>query len=667
MADVNVKITATDRASTTINAVGKSMASLGKTAGATQAALSAFATGGLAGISGKLGALSHSLGGLAGQFGLMIGAGGIGGLTAGIVQLLPQALALSNSFVGWATGIDAITAAYDELDPKLKQHLQTMMEIEHQNELMRTVGSARAEIALRHIQLETLALEAERQKREEALAETRKWFALFFAGMPLVAKAWESVTGNVKKHEEALADVNQRLEQMRGKAEGAVINLAGEKADEAAKRAKEQQAIFEKGVKTQQEINELGRKRLEYSLGTGVSEEAIESGLKKQAETAQKIVQSYKERLNIQKEIDQLGRARLEKSLGTGVTEETIEAGLEKNAATAKQIIKDRQDQLKNEHDLFVKLNDQRDQATEKQRQQWEHMLDTIREGAGQIFDALLIKGQSVFASLANFAQGVLQTMLRNVFQNAVAGLMTAGSGGISRILGGGGGAGGAGGLGGAAASFAGMGIPFLGKLGGGGGGAQLQKIITGPGGGKLGGFAGFAGSKLGAGLTAGGLFAGTALASDAFRRGSAMEGLAGGALAGASIGTMIAPGVGTAIGAGVGAIAGLITGLFGGGAKRRAEEAAKRAAAQEAQKFGAPETVTRFGIAGGAGYSVETDLTGSVRGIGVTPTVIVNVNNQMIDARHAREAGEVIGQEISRQLLSGGSLLADNVAWSAS
>jgi hypothetical protein len=664
MADVNVKITATDRASTTINTVGKSMATLGKTAGATQAALSAFASGGLAGVTGKLGALANSLGGVAGQFGLMIGAGGIGGLTAGIVQLLPQALALSNSFLGWATGIDAITAAYDELDPKLKQHLETMKEIEHQNELMRTVGSARAEIALRHIQLETLALEGEQQARERALLETKKWYALVFAGLPLVAKAWESVTGNVKKHEEALDEVNRRLEQMRGKAQGAVINLAGEKSDEAAKRAKEQQAIFEQGVKTQKEINELGRKRLEYSLGTGVSEEAIESGLKKQAETAQKIVQSYKERLNIQKEIDQLGRARLEKSLGTGVTEETIEAGLEKNAATAQKIIKDRQDQLKNEHDLFLKLNDARDQATEKQRQQWEHMLDTIREGAGRIFDAMLTKGQSVFASLANFAQGVLQTMLRNVFQNAVAGLMQAGSGGISRILGGGGGAGGAGG---AAASFAGMGIPFLGKLGGGGGGAQLQKIITGPGGGKVGGFSGFAGSAAGSALTAGGLFAGTALASDAFRRGSAIEGLAGGALAGASIGTMIAPGIGTAIGAGVGAIAGLITGLFGGGAQRRAEEAAKRAAAQEAQKFGAPEAITRFGIAGGAGYSVETDLTGSIRGIGVTPTVIVNVQNNMIDARHAREAGEVIGQEVSRQLLQGGSLLSDNVAWAAS
>ena len=142
-------------------------------------------------------------------------------------------------------------------------------------------------------------------------------------------------------------------------------------------------------------------------------------------------------------------------------------------------------------------------------------------------------------------------------------------------------------------------------------------------------------------------------------------RGLAGGAMAGASIGTMIAPGIGTAIGAGVGAIAGLVTGLFGGGAKRRAEEAARRAALLEQQKFGAPETITRYALAGEVG-AIETDLTGQVRGIGRVPTVIVNVSNQMIDARHAREAGDVIGQEVSRQILSGGGYLADNIAWAA-
>src|SRR4029453_5924601 len=95
---------------------------------------------------------------------------------------------------------------------------------------------------------------------------------------------------------------------------------------------------------------------------------------------------------------------------------------------------------------------------------------------------------------------------------------------------------------------------------------------------GNIVGKTGFASSAAGSSLIAGGALVGQMLAMDAFRRGSAVEGLAGGAMAGASIGTMIAPGIGTAIGAGVGAIAGLVSGLFGGGAQRRAEEAAKRA-----------------------------------------------------------------------------------------
>src|SRR4030095_2016155 len=179
---------------------------------------------------------------------------------------------------------------------------------------------------------------------------------------------------------------------------------------------------------------------------------------------------------------------------------------------------------------------------------------------------------------------------------------------------------------------------------------------------------AGFAASAGGAALLGGGAIAGQMLAMDAFRRGSAIEGLAGGAMAGASIGTMIAPGGGTAIGAGVGAIAGLVTRLVRGGAQRRAEEAAKRAAMIEANQFAAPETITRYGVWGAPGeFAVEPDLTGRIRGIGRVPTVVVNVENNMIDARHAREAGEVIAGEVSRQILAGGSYLADNIGWAAS
>src|SRR4029434_1458880 len=89
MADLKINITAQDKATPTISAVGKSMAGLGKTAGVLQSSFAAFATGGLPAVTNQLGALSAGIGGLTGQLGLMIGAGGIGGLAARGGQLLP--------------------------------------------------------------------------------------------------------------------------------------------------------------------------------------------------------------------------------------------------------------------------------------------------------------------------------------------------------------------------------------------------------------------------------------------------------------------------------------------------------------------------------------------------------------------------------------------------
>ena len=68
----------------------------------------------------------------------------------------------------------------------------------------------------------------------------------------------------------------------------------------------------------------------------------------------------------------------------------------------------------------FRKIDAMNERRADEQRRQWEHMLDSIREGAGRVFDAMLTKGESVFSSLAKFAEGILQTMLRNVFQNAI-------------------------------------------------------------------------------------------------------------------------------------------------------------------------------------------------------------------------------------------------------
>jgi hypothetical protein len=648
MADLRVNIIATDRASPSINKVGQAVTGLAQQFGA---------------LSGGLGRLSTQLGGL-------IGAGGMAGIGAAIAGLILNIDKLEDEFVDWAVGIGKVREEYEKLGPVLERHLKQVTAVRNQTALLRLEGSARVVLERAQKEKEVNDLERQIEIRERRRATLQAEVQKLSAGTGLVPGAGfipglfprlEASREELKKTEEELGALRNELR---------LANEQGVQLDETLKLEKTKE-----GKKSIEELNKALEKLAEQNYKNMLQiQEAVDLEQKLFVDWAKDLLEISRDTAKVQAEINQLGLARLEKSLGTGVTEEAIEGGLEKNAATAKKIIKEYNDGLEEQQRLFIKLNDARDRQAEQNRQQWERMLDTIREGAGRVFDAMLTKGQSVFASLANFAQGVLQTMLRNVFQNAMQTLVT-GTGGLARLFSGGGqgganlqnmiAGGGGGGAGGAVAGLAGLGIPFLSKLRVGGGGAQLQQRLN-PGG-QLAGVAGFAGSKLGAGLTAGGLFAGTALASDAFRRGSAIEGLAGGAMAGASIGTMIAPGIGTAIGAGVGAIAGLITGLFGGGAKRRAEEAAKRAAAQEAQKFAAPETITRFGIAGGAGYSVETDLTGNIRGIGKTPTVIVNVQNNMIDARHAREAGEVIGQEVSRQILQGGSYLGDNIAWAAS
>src|SRR4029453_18954945 len=262
MADLKINITAQDKATPTINAVGKSMASLGKTAGAAQSTLQAFATGGLPAVTHQLGALSAGIGGLAGQLGLMIGAGGIGGLTAGVVQLLPQMVRLGDQFFGWATGIDSIAAAYDDLDPKLKQHLERMEEIQRQNILMGTTGSERARLEQTFVKQQIARLEKERDVREKAVLETKKWLAVTFAGIPLASVLYEKLTGRLKKQEEALTDVNNRLAQTQLLAEGAGKNLGLEEAEEGKKRLEKLREEAEKFNRIIKEINREGERRV---------------------------------------------------------------------------------------------------------------------------------------------------------------------------------------------------------------------------------------------------------------------------------------------------------------------------------------------------------------------------------------------------------------------
>jgi hypothetical protein len=667
--EVNIKITATDKASPTIKAVGKELSNFGKGVGTVQQALNTFAVGTLPAATGAMGNFSSGIAQLTGKLGVLIGTGGMAGLAAAALTLGAHLEDLKNDFADWVTGMGDAGEGLDKLDEKTLNYIKTLKGLQNQLELVNLTGVARTAAEFGQKQREVADLQQKVDERTLAIArlealrkEQAKGFGI--SGVGYITPGLKATEESLKRAKEELADFTRLLGI--AKTEGAIAakTLSSEEAAEAQKQLKKQiedgnQSLKERAQLLEKLADENYRNMLQ--IFSAVAEEQ-----KLTEEWTKDIAEARRDTVKLQAEIAEVGRTALEKSLGTGVTLDAIERGLQKNADTAKKIIADYNKGLEEQQDIWLKLERQRENVFEKQQQQYERMIDTIREGAGRVFDAMLTKGESVFSSLAKFAEGVLQTMLRNVFQNAMQALVT-GTGGLQNILGIGGGRQGGANLQnmiGGGVSAAG-GIGGLGRLfgfGGGGGGAQLQNRLN-PGG-RLGGFAG---SAAGSALTAGGAIAGQMVMMDAFKRGSALEGLAGGAMAGASIGTMIAPGIGTAIGAGVGAIAGLVTGLFGGGAQRRAEEAAKRAAMIEANQFAAPETITRYGTWGGPGeFAVEPDLTGQIRGIGRVPTVVVNVENNMIDARHAREAGEVIGQAVSQQILAGGSYLADNIAWAA-
>jgi hypothetical protein len=655
MAELNVKITAQDQASPTLKAVGKELTNFGKGVGTVQTSLAAFATGTLPAATGALGTFSSGLAQVFGKMGALIGTGGMAGLAAAAVTLGVNLEDLKTGFADWVTGMDDAIEGLDKLDPKTQAYIQTLKGLQKQLALANLAGVERAAAEFGLKQKEVSDLERQVEERTRALArleELRKVQAkgIGISGIGYVFPGLKQTEESIKNVTEQLADLTRQLGIARTEGAIAVKTLGGEEAKEAKKLLEEQAKEAEKFAKALREINREGERR------------------KAMAELP---VMRESEFLMAKQPLPTILTPEQIQKTTEGITEGLQDAafkGMQTTRKTTDEIFQYYTDQgIKAQK----KIEDMREDAWREQKQQYEKMIDGIRDGAGRVFDAMLTKGESVFKSLANFAEGVLQTMLRNIFQNAVQALVTANAG-LMKLFAGAGGAGGGGAgaiAGGSMAALGGL-IPFFNRGGGGagaGGYAQSGGITYIPGGGGA-APKGFATGAAGSALMGGGALAGQMLAMDAFRRGSAIEGLAGGALAGASIGTMIAPGVGTAIGAGVGAIAGLITGLFGGGAKRRAEEAAKRAAMLEAGQFAAPETISRFGIWGAPGeYAVETDLTGQIRGIGKQPQVNNVINVQLIDARHAREAGEVIGQVVSQQILAGGGLLSDNIQWAAS
>jgi hypothetical protein len=759
MAEVNIKITAQDKASATINSVSKSLGGFGKQVGTVQQAVNALATGSIPGLSSSLSSLTRMISGSIGPWGLLAGAAAAAGgamVTMAVdaanaaeelenmsamtglassdleaLQKISQDAGLGTANLATSIGnlnrqlasgeggefarvLSALGGSIRDNSGEVKDAITVLDEM---RSALLAIGSPtlRAQLANAGLgkslrELIPLLLNSDKSLREQIEA------------MKDSGRVMDEVTQkNMKKLDKALDEAAADWDKLKNKIVGATVAfLDFFKVSEAPPPSMSLRELLEKmpgapgapgksplEIQAEQEARARAiasgatGKELELKLKIEDAEERMKKVHgEKQIPIAEEIA-SYKQQLELiqeqnkaleeqKKKIEEIDRAlsrRFEQTPGELPTPPVPIAGptlfapgeareqAEKLAQDlddmrfqgferSKKYLEDFYDyELDKSRVTQQTIEDMRQDAIREQKRQYEKMVDSIRDAAGHIFDAMLTKGESVFSSLAKFAEGVLQTMLRNVFQNAVQALAQS-SGILQRLLGGAGGAGG-----GAAAMAGGFGglIPLF----SGGGGAAAATGGMGPfltGGAESVTKMGFAGSAAGSALTAGGALAGQMLMMDAFRRGSAVEGLAGGAMAGASIGTMIAPGVGTAIGAGVGAIAGLITGIFGGGAQRRAEEAARRAAAIEANKFAAPETITRYGTWGGPGeFAVETDLTGQIRGIGKQPTVVNTINVQMIDARHAREAGEVIGQIVSQQILAGGGLLSDDISWAAS
>ncbi len=190
-------------------------------------------------------------------------------------------------------------------------------------------------------------------------------------------------------------------------------------------------------------------------------------------------------------------------------------------------------------------------------RQEYLKMIDSVREGAGKVFDAISSRGKGAFQSLMDWIEGVFLSRLRVLFQNLVATLFTPNMGGqglASRLLQGVipvfGASGGLGGSSGVTQLFQGLGI-----TGGPLTTAQIQALSKiGQGGAVAGGTFGF-GSLLGmlgpAGLLAGGIAgvgSGNLFGRIAGTAGLGILGAAGAVTAGLIPG-MGAAGIGSALG----------------------------------------------------------------------------------------------------------------------
>ena len=515
MADLKVNIIATDKASPSINKAAQALQN----------------------IASQAGVLSGSMGRLASQLGGLMGVGGMAGMATAAVALAANLEDIKHEFADWVTGMGDASEGLGELDSKTQAYVETLKKLRNQLELVGKAGVARTAAELGQRQREVTDLDARLQARQQDIArlealraEQAKGFAI--PGVTKFTPGLNATEESLKRAKEDAAGLAKQLGEAQTQLSIAAATLTHEQAEEGTKRIEEQNKAFEK---QRQEIERIDQ-MLEKMWGQGM-----------QGEPPPVPMPIYPEQIIDKEKIKAAQQDLIEE--GEDVRWEAFARGhrkrqnlLDKEAEYGKSRIEDE----------ARRMDAVRDRAMAENQRQWERMYDQIRDGAGEIFDAMLTKGESVFTSLGKFAQGVLQTMLRNVFQNAVGGLLTSGGKAGGGIMG-----------------------SFLGFGGAAAGGAMARGAAATGGLAQSGGITYAAGAAAGGGKGIGGFF-------------GKLFGMGGSGAAGAAgLGGSLAMGAATAgISMAVGLGLSFVGGLFDRGAKKRAEEEARRKAAIEAQSI---------------------------------------------------------------------------------
>jgi hypothetical protein len=68
-------------------------------------------------------------------------------------------------------------------------------------------------------------------------------------------------------------------------------------------------------------------------------------------------------------------------------------------------------------------------------REEYQRMIQSVREGAGEIFDAITSRGKGAFQSLMDWLEGTFLSGLRTLFQNLIESIVTGFKGGFGQLL----------------------------------------------------------------------------------------------------------------------------------------------------------------------------------------------------------------------------------------